>query len=282
MVMIHPASLEDEKDLRTLCTAVYEDDYVLHHLSAWLKKGGIYVYEQEHQIKGMIRLTYSRDGQAHLGAIRVHPDCRRQGIGTALTTYCIDICRTHKVRLAIMDTMPSQALAEKLGFSHVATFTYLLRSGSIIEKRERSYQAVAQSRIVNPASALTLLKHSPLYLQNHSLLSSSFTFYTPSVQSLESLLLIARKNRLAAIDFQIEEALKRAVQIAYTDSDSALLEAVLHQAAQRRAEEIWAVIPKDEELITLLALYNFEPVKWGKTINVFELHVTCDPTRTGC
>ncbi len=280
--MIHPASLENEKDLRALCTAVCEDDYVLHHLSAWLKKGGIYVYEQDRQIKGMIRLTYSRDGQAHLGAIRVHPDCRKQGIGTALTTHCIDICSTHKVRLAIMDNMPSQALAEKLGFSHVATFTYLLRSGSVIEKRGRRYGAVAQSRIINPASALTLLRQSPLYLLNHSLLSSSFTFYTPSVQSLESLLLIARKNRLAVIDFQIEEALKRAVQIAYTDSDPALLKAVLYQAAQRRAEEIRAVIPKDEDLITFLTSYNFEPVEWGKTIRVFEQHVTSDPTRTSC
>ncbi len=266
--MIRSASLEDESDLRTLCTSVYEDDYVLDHLSAWLAQKIIYVYQENDSITGMIRLTFTRDGKAHVGPIRVHPDFRRQGIGTALTDYCIATCRTDTVRLAIMDNNPSQALAKKMGFSQVGTFTFLLRT---VEKTEKIPPVHVKTR--TPVEALSLLRNSTRFIQNNSFLSSSFTFYTPSLESMEDLLFFGHKDKLAVLDFEIEEALKKAVQVAYCDFDPVLVKAILYEAARREIEEIWAVIPKNEDMINLLLSENFEPVKWGKTIRVFEQHV---------
>ncbi len=267
--MIRPAFKEDEKNLRTLCTSVYKNDYVLEHLSTWLQEGSMYIYQKDNYPIGMIRLTFSKDGKAHLGSIRVHPDFRERGVGTALTEFCMTSCKTDVVRLAIMDNNPSQALARKMGFSHVATFTFLLRTAENVPPGHTQTRTAAE--------ALSLLRKSPLFIQSHSLISSSFTFYTPTLENMENLLLIGRKgkgtNNLAIFDFDVEEALKKAVQIAYCDPDPDLIRAALREAAQRNAEEIWAVIPKNAELVTCFESSGFEPVEWGKTIRVFEKHL---------
>lgn len=262
--MIRSASQEDERALRNLCQSVYEDDYVLDHLSTWLKQRNIYVYEKD-TIVGMVRLTSSRDGKANLGSIRVHPDHRRQGIATALTKYCISICRTDTIRLAIMDNEVSEAVARKIGFSPVATFTFLL-------KNVESFPAV-RVKSGTPAEALSRLRSSPLFVHNHSLISSSFSFYTPSLENLEDLIILVNQNSVALLDWRIDEALRNTLQIAYCDCDPELVKAVLYTASQKNAQEIWAVVPKDDEIINILMISGFRSIDWGETITVFELLV---------
>lgn len=261
--MIRSASPTDKHALQSLCHSVDEDDYVLDHLSTWLRTEGIYVYEKEHTIVGMVRLIQLRDGKAHVGSIRVHPNFRRQGIATALTEYCISICGTDTVRLAIMDNKVSEIVAQKIGFSPVATFTFLLKSVDTPSVPVFLPHSTADK-------TLSLLKESPLFQQSHSLLSSSFTFYTPSAENLKDLLLFLHKDKVAILDFKIEEALKKAVQIAYCDPDQTLIDAILCTAVNINAEEIWAVIPKNEELINFLRTNGFQPIEWGETIKVFE------------
>lgn len=261
--MIREASPGDEEVLQRLLQSIDPSDYVLDHISGWLTQRSVYVYEKK-EIVGMVRLTYSKDGKAHLGAMRVHPDFRRQGIATLLTEHCIRLCGTDSVRLAIMDNEVSQAAARRVGFSHVATFTLLLKK--VIDSPPVFYS------IVGPEDALSLLGCSHSFIENHSFLSSCFTFYVPSRKNIEDLLLMVTNGHLAVVDFDVEEALLRTLQVAYVDADPQLVKAILYEASKRGMEEIWAIVPKDQA-VTLL-LHGFEPVEWGETIRVFERIIT--------
>jgi N-acetylglutamate synthase-like GNAT family acetyltransferase len=265
--MIRSATLEDEHNLRTLITSLDEEDYVLDHIHEWLRKKSIFVYERD-AIQGMVRLSYSRDGTAHLGSVRVHPTFRRQGIATALTKYCIDVCGTDVVRLAIMDNKVSETVAQKIGFLPVATFTLLLKD---MEGVTPFFPSPSSSRRGTGHEAVLHVENSPLFEQSHSLVSSCFKFYTPSVEILEDVLILFCKDKMAILDFEVEEALKRVVQIAYLDSDLELVKHIILGAVNRNMEEIWAVIPKNEELITCLRAHGFHHLEWGETITVCEL-----------
>ena len=264
--MIRSATLEDEFTLRTLITSIDEEDYVLDHLHEWLQKKSIFVYERD-AIQGMVRLSYSRDGTAHLGSVRVHPHFRRQGIATALTNYCIDVCGTNVVRLAIMDSKVSEAVAQKTGFLPVATFTLLLRDmvGPVVPS--------SPARQGTGREAVQHVENSLQFRQSHSLLSSCFKFYTPTAEILEDVYILFCGDSMAILDFDIEEALKRVFQIVYMDPDLKLVKNIINEAVNRNIEEIWAVIPKDEELITCLMDHGFYHLEWGETITVFELQL---------
>ncbi|MBU7019388.1 MAG: GNAT family N-acetyltransferase [Theionarchaea archaeon] len=265
--MIRLASLEDEQELRTLITLIDEDDYVLDHIHEWLRQESLFIYERD-TIQGMMRLSYSRDHAAHLGSVRVHPAFRRQGIATALTEYCIDVCKTDVVRLAIMDSKISEAVARKTGFLPVATFSLLLK-----ELDSPPFFSPSSARRGTGREAILHVENSPLFKQNHSLISSCFTFYTPSAEILEDVLILFCNDNMAILDFEIEEALRKAVQIAYLDPDSELVRNVIIEVVTCDMEEIWAVIPRNEELITCLKAHGFCHLEWGETITVFELHL---------
>ncbi|MBU7045800.1 MAG: GNAT family N-acetyltransferase [Theionarchaea archaeon] len=264
--MIRSASLEDEQELRTLVTSIDEEDYVLDHIHEWLQQKCIFIFEKN-RIQGMVRLSYSRDHTAHLGSVRVHPAFRRQGIATALTEYCIDVCATDVVRLAIMDNRVSEAVARKTGFLPVATFTLLLKELDNLPFYSPS------ARYGTGYEAVLHVENSPLFKQNHSLVSSCFTFYTPTAEILEDVLILFCDNNMAILDFEIEEALKKTVQIAYLDPDSELVKNIIIEAVTREMEEIWAVIPRNEELVTCLRAHGFSHLEWGETITVFELQL---------
>ena len=261
--MIRPASLEDELNLRALLTEIDENDYVLDHLSTWLQEKSIIVFERE-SILGMVRSSYSKDGKAHLGSVRVHPGSRRQGIATALTEHCINECGTDVVRLAIMDNKVSEIVAQKIGFEPVAYFTFLLK------KTPFSFFPVPVIH-GRPSEALSHLGNSVLFEQSHSLISCCFKFYTPSEESLKNTSIFFHESNLVILDFEIEEALTRAIQIAYCDPDPELIKYVNRIAFEREIKEIWAVVPKNEKSVTCLENDGFQKVEWGETITVLEL-----------
>jgi GNAT superfamily N-acetyltransferase len=268
--MIRVASPKDEPSLVQLCKAVHDQDYVLDFLHTWLQDGSVWVYETE-LIVGMIRLSYLPDYQAHLGAVRVHPEYRRQGIATALTEHLIHICQCDKVRLAIMDNEASRAVAENIGFSQVAVFTCLSSEG---KNESKNYQKTLPSTCTKetPQKALKRLENSSLFKQGNSFLSKSFSFYTPSISSLNTCHILVKGTALAIIEFDVEEATKLlAIQLAYCDPDPEIIQCVQAYAARNNMEEIWAVIPKNETLVTCLKSQGFSTVSWSETITVFEL-----------
>lgn len=263
--MIRLAALEDESSIASLCKKINEEDYVLEHIHRWILCNEVYLYERD-AILGMIRLLYSRDGKAHLGAIRVHPACRRQGIGTHLTDYCIGICGTDTVRLSIMSNLPSQRLAEKCGFIPVATFTLL----ELQQEISKTGSCVCGS--LSPQKAFSRFQASSQGLQNHSLLSSSFTFYHPSLSILQDLCILAHGENMAILDYDIDEAVTRSVQIAFCDADFHLIQCILGEAVRTKCEEIWAILYKGSEVIPLLTEHGFELQEWAETITVYELN----------
>jgi ribosomal protein S18 acetylase RimI-like enzyme len=263
--MIRNALRADEDDLRRLCVVINEKDYVLDLLSQWVKEGTLLVYERGGTIVGMIRCTTSRDHQGHLGAVRVHPQYRRQGIATALTEYSINQCGTPVVRLAVVDNEASENLVRTMGFSQVAVFTPLTKP--LLDVSPVSY------RTGTGREALSLLRKSRMFIENASLLSTSFMFYTPTEELLNSLFIVISKDqsKLLLCDFTVEEALDSASQIAYCDCDPQLVGAALYESKKRGMKEVWAIIPKEDLVVTQLKKLGFEGR--GKTIKVFERHV---------
>jgi N-acetylglutamate synthase-like GNAT family acetyltransferase len=263
--MIRNASTADEDELRQLCVIINEEDYVLDLLSQWVEEGSLLVCEEGGTIVGMIRCTTSRDHQGHLGAVRVHPQYRRRGIATALTEYSISQCRTPVVRLAVVDNEASENLVRKMGFNQVAAFTPFKRS--LLDIPPVSY------REATGKEALSLLRKSRMFIENASLLSTSFMFYTPTEELLDSLFIAIskEKNTLIVCDFAVEEALGSASQIAYCDCDPQLVRAALYESKKRGMKEVWAVIPKEDPVMNQLKECGFDG--WGKTIKVFERRV---------
>jgi ribosomal protein S18 acetylase RimI-like enzyme len=260
--MIRNASGADEDELRELCIAINEKDYVLDLLSQWAKEGSLLVYEKGGSIVGMIRCTTSRDHQGHLGAVRVHPQCRRQGIATALTEYSINQCGTPVVRLAVVDNEASENLVRKMGFNQVAVFTPLTKP--LLDVSPVSYKTGTGRE------ALSLLRKSRMFRENASLLSTSFMFYAPTEELLNSLFIVINRdqNTLVVCDFTVEEALGSASQIAYCDCDPHLVSAALYESKKRGMKEVWAIIPKKDFVVNQLKELGFEGR--GKTIKVFE------------
>ncbi|MBU7014055.1 MAG: GNAT family N-acetyltransferase [Theionarchaea archaeon] len=260
--MIRKAVGADEEDLRRLCMAVNEKDYVLNLLSGWLKEGSLCVHEKEGAIVGMIRCTSSRDHQGHLGAVRVHPRHRRRGIAAALTEHCIAQCRAPVVRLAVVDNEASENLARKMGFTQVAVFTPLTHP--LLDVSPVSYRAGTGKE------ALRLLRTSGMFKENASLLSTSFMFYTPTEELLDPLFVAMSQDQehLIVVDFMVEEALGYASQIAYCDCDPQLVRAALYESQERGMKEVWAIIPKKDTVVNMLTALGFEGR--GKTIKVFE------------
>ncbi|MBU7020507.1 MAG: GNAT family N-acetyltransferase [Theionarchaea archaeon] len=262
--MIRKAVKADEEDLRRLCTAVNEEDYVLDLLSLWVEEGSLCIYESEGTTVGMIRCTSSRDNQGHLGAVRVHPQYRRQGIATELTEYCISQCQTPLVRLAVVDNEASENLVRKMGFIHVGTFTPL--TCTLLDVSPVPYRAITGKE------ALSVLGKSRMFKEHASVISTSFMFYTPTEELLNLLFAATSKDqeRLILVDFAVEEALGVASQIAYCDCDAQLVRAALCESKKRGMKEVWAIIPKEDALVALLKTLGFQGR--GKTIKVFERH----------
>lgn len=61
---------------------------------AHLNNPGFVVYEKEENILGYAIIGDS-EGKAHLQSIAVHPEFRRQGIGTELLEWCIDLVKLY-------------------------------------------------------------------------------------------------------------------------------------------------------------------------------------------
>jgi hypothetical protein len=164
-----------------------------------------------------------------------------------------------------MNNPPSQALAEKLGFFPVGVFTLLMKQEGITATQP------GEGAYGTPAFILSALQQSSQFRKNHRLLSSSFTYYHPSESILGELQLLVHGSNIAILDHEIDEAFSQSVQIAYCDTDSHLVQSVLWEAARSNCEDIWAIIYKEPDLISLLQEQGFKQEEWAETIRVYEL-----------
>lgn len=103
--------------VENMCFPVPWPDFLF---KAHLNNPGFVVYEEEDNILGYAIVGDNR-GKAHLQNIAVHPDFRRQGIGTKLLEWCLDLVRLYGYREMMLEVREkntgSQAFYIRNGFS---------------------------------------------------------------------------------------------------------------------------------------------------------------------
>ncbi|MBN2111094.1 MAG: ribosomal protein S18-alanine N-acetyltransferase [Methanosarcinaceae archaeon] len=90
--MIRKAAIDDIPQIVQLEDACFPVPWPDFLFRAHLGNPGFVVYEKEGEILAYAIIGDS-DGKAHLQNIAVHPDLRRQGIGTELLEWCIDLVK---------------------------------------------------------------------------------------------------------------------------------------------------------------------------------------------
>lgn len=124
------------------CRALYEQGLVGGKISdndtgfdidnievAYMKEGNhFWVAEAEVLIVGTIGVQHHDEGTGEIRRLRVHPDYRRRGIGTALVETAVRFCREQNYLKVTLDTFmerdPAIRLFEQFKFRHYRTRTF--------------------------------------------------------------------------------------------------------------------------------------------------------------
>jgi ribosomal protein S18 acetylase RimI-like enzyme len=84
-----------------------------------------WVAEADGKVVGMIGLQQLEAGTGEIRRLRVHPDYRRRGIGSAMLQKALEFCRDHGLLKVTLDTYmerePALHLFEKFNFRHDKT-----------------------------------------------------------------------------------------------------------------------------------------------------------------
>jgi len=124
------------------CLALYEHGLVggkisdndtgfdIDHIAvAYMKDGNhFWVAEADKRIVGTIGVQHHDEGTGEIRRLRVHPDYRRRGIGTALLETAVRFCREQNYLKVTLDTYmerdPAIRLFERFKFKHYRTRTF--------------------------------------------------------------------------------------------------------------------------------------------------------------
>lgn len=132
--MIRHARHEDDAQVRQLLGRVWEDDYVADHWNDWLDKpdeGIPLAAVSDERVIGIAYLRFLDERVAWFMALRVDPDFRRYGIGTALSQACLQhaLQAGREVSRLLIDTenYASQAMTERAGFRRIFVYDKLIK-----------------------------------------------------------------------------------------------------------------------------------------------------------
>ncbi len=128
MVTIREGRLGDLEAVAAFCRGTFRwGDYIPEVFASWVGDGHgrVLVAEQAGAVLGLMHIAWQGAGQAWFEGMRVHPDHRRKGVAVELTQAALAAARAEGVRVARLaidqDNRPSLSLAERCGFSRVAT-----------------------------------------------------------------------------------------------------------------------------------------------------------------
>ncbi|HEY8749857.1 MAG TPA: GNAT family N-acetyltransferase [Tepidisphaeraceae bacterium] len=98
-------------------------------IGEYMKSGNhFWVAEADGPIVGMIGVQHHDEGVGEIRRLRVHPDYRRRGIGTALVETAVRFCREQNYLKVTLDTFmerdPALKLFEQFKFRHYRTKTF--------------------------------------------------------------------------------------------------------------------------------------------------------------
>lgn len=137
---IRRAELTDTAKAMSLLARVWEDDYLLHTWVKWVEEtdhGVVLVALEGDEIIGTCYINFLPENRCWFQGMRVDPEVRRAGIGSALTAASLQVAReAHctNVFLGIdADNAPSLTMTAKAGFRKICDYA---RVGKKISPRE--------------------------------------------------------------------------------------------------------------------------------------------------
>ena len=134
-ITIRPGRPEDIEAIRSFTENTFSwGDYVGREFPNWLDQPGhlamVAIDESETPI-AVARVGLLSEAEAWLSGARVHPDYRRQGIGSVMNDFGVNWAREQGakvIRLATEETnTAARAQVEKLGYRAVASFVLAVR-----------------------------------------------------------------------------------------------------------------------------------------------------------
>ena len=128
-IQVRPARPQDKEAILSFCRNTFSwGDYIPDVWDKWLadQTGQIVVGVVDDQPVAMLHVALLENGVAWMEGMRVHPDSRRQGLGSALDAGGREYARAHGngiVRLATSSkNIPAQNTLRTQGYSRVAQF----------------------------------------------------------------------------------------------------------------------------------------------------------------
>ncbi|MGI6358681.1 MAG: GNAT family N-acetyltransferase [Bacillota bacterium] len=132
---IRRATADDRQAVMELLSRVWEDDYIPYCWDEWVsdvENGVPLVALHQGQIAGVAHIQFLDQRVSWHQALRIDPDARRLGIGSALARACLEQTKRHGRQVARLlvdaENLPSLRLTERSGFRRVKHYLKLYKS----------------------------------------------------------------------------------------------------------------------------------------------------------
>ncbi|MCK4248056.1 MAG: GNAT family N-acetyltransferase [Methanomicrobia archaeon] len=254
------ATKKDSLEIKEFLRKNDPEDYVLDVIDHWLENDTIFIAVEDRMI-GIVRLKYSLDGEAWLGGIRVDKDHRRKGMGTLLTEKCIEEAKTKKARLFTTEgNTAALHHVQKMRFNIKGHYTLMYS-----EIGEEKHYEIKKGNVWNK------LEKSKILERNNFLLPQSFTFYKIAPD-------LIKESYVSEDGYAVVERVnweedsfwgENLFEITYFEGEK-IIDGLKYLAFKSNHKKIWALIPRDENLISILTKKGFKYEKWAKYVVVFE------------
>jgi GNAT superfamily N-acetyltransferase len=156
-IEVRPARAEDKEAVLAFCQNTFSwGDYVAQVWDTWLAdaRGQLLVGQFNRQPVGLLHLAFLDSGVAWMEGMRVHPDFRRQGVGSALDAAARTHARERGAAVTRLVTsvknIPAQKTLAKEGYALIAHF-----NESEAKPAQREFSI---ARVATPSDAPALLE----------------------------------------------------------------------------------------------------------------------------
>jgi len=242
------ATKKDSSDIKEFLRKNDPEDYILNVIDHWLENDRVFIAVED-RIIGMNRLKYSLDREAWFGGMRVDKDHRRKGIGTLLTEKCMKEAKTKKARLFTTENNTAAFNhVQQMGFKIKGYYTMMYS-----EIGEEKYYEIKKGDVWEK------LKESEILERNNFLLPQSFTFYKIAQN-------LIREAYISGEEYAIVERVNWGedfFEITYFEGEE-IIDGLKYLAFKNNHKKIWAFIPRDENLVSILIKKGFKYEKWAK------------------
>ena len=135
---IRSVTMADKQQILDFTKSTFEfGDYIADVFDDWLKEGLFLAAEiEEGTVVGIMHVSFLEDGSAWFEGGRVHPEYRRQGIATALSTAAAEKIRPSIIRTLIEESnIASKNLVKK--FQGTRIMSYGVYEGSYMGEKSK-------------------------------------------------------------------------------------------------------------------------------------------------